>query len=263
MVERKGDKPYLAEEERVVGVRIKALGVFDRKPISSEEIIDTLGNIGNLDAGELLIRYVKGRGEYRSSAVVALGKIKDVRAVEVLIESLDEKIEKFAFDPDRWEEIGWAEWPLRYFAIQALGEIGDPRAVGPLSNLLKSGDTNLTDLRQAIEALGEIGDVEAVDPLIQVLVGDDRKGDPDFLQSKAAKALGKIRDKRAVDPLIHALEDGSCHVREVAAEALAEIGWLPRDDVEKANYLVAKGDWDELVKLGKAGGKTHIGCVIE
>lgn len=231
MVERKGDKPYLAGEERVVGVRIKALGVFDRKPISSEEIIDTLGNIGNLDAGELLIRYVKGRGEHRSSAVVALGKIKDVRAVEVLIESLDEKIEKFAFDPDRWEEIGWAEWPLRYFAIQALGEIGDPRAVGPLSNLLKSGDTNLTDLRQAIEALGEIGDVEAVGPLIRVLVGDDRKGDPDFFLSMAAEALGKIGDKRAIEPLVPLLKNESYTARKSAANALEKLGWQPKDDV--------------------------------
>jgi len=29
------------------------------------------------------------------------------------------------------------------------------------------------------------------------------------------------------------------------------IAWQPKDDVEKAYYLIAKKHWDELVKLGE------------
>jgi len=33
--------------------------------------------------------------------------------------------------------------------------------------------------------------------------------------------------------------------------ALEMIAWQPKDDVEKAYYLIAKKHWDELVKLGE------------
>ena len=52
---------------------------------------------------------------------------------------------------------------VRRQAAEALGMIGDVRAVEPLLNTLK--DRNLS----AIKALGQIGDVRAVEPLAKAL----------------------------------------------------------------------------------------------
>jgi len=44
-----------------------------------------------------------------------------------------------------------------------------------------------------------------------------------------------------------------------AAEALDQLGWVPKDDSEKTRYLIAKKQWDELVKLGEPA----VGPLIE
>jgi len=55
--------------------------------------------------------------------------------------------------------------------------------------------------KNATDALGEIGDVRAIEPLIQALK-DKGRG----VQKYAAKALGEIGEP-AVEPLIEALKD--------------------------------------------------------
>lgn len=95
-------------------------------------------------------------------------------------------------------------------------------------------------------SLGEMVNKRAVEPLIQALKDDDR-----LVRSKAADALGMIGDRRAVDHLIKALKDEDNYVRRKASEVLDKLGWKPGNDIEKANYLIAKKQWDELVKVGK------------
>ena len=71
---------------------------------------------------------------------------------------------------------------------------------------------------EAVEALGEIGDERAVEPLIQALKDEDKA-----IRYWAAKALGEIGDERAVDSLTQALQDEDEYVREAAEEALEKI----------------------------------------
>ena len=67
-----------------------------------------------------------------------------------------------------------------------------------------------------------------------------------------AKRYGEIGDERAVELLIQALKDEySSSVRWEAAEALDELGYEPKNDTEKAYYLIARKNWDELVKMGE------------
>lgn len=121
-------------------------------------------------------------------------------AVESLIQSLKDRKES-----------------VRGEAAEALGEIGDERAVGPLIHALK--DEDWTVRGKAVVSLWEIGDERAVESLIHVL-----KYDPEFFVRKAAAwALGEIGDKRAVEPLIQALKDEYLDVRIKAANALGEI----------------------------------------
>jgi HEAT repeat protein len=73
---------------------------------------------------------------------------------------------------------------LRAAAAEALGKIGDARAVEPLIGMLGDEDS---DVRyDAAEALGKIGDVRAVEPLIKAL----EEGNP----SAATEALAKITE---------------------------------------------------------------------
>jgi len=104
---------------------------------------------------------------------------------------------------------------VRWKAAEALSKIGE-RAAGPLIEALKDSDEYVR--MGAAGALGEIGDSRAVEPLIEAL--KDSNAD---VRSSAAIALGEIGDRRAVGPLIEALKDSNEFVREEAAEALGEI----------------------------------------
>ena len=107
---------------------------------------------------------------------------------------------------------------VRAEAADALGEIGDIRAVEPLIQVLQE-DEDYTVRDHAVSALGEIGDARAVEPLIQVLLEDEDY----FVRGYAAEALGKIGDVRAVEALTQALEDEDYFVQRKAELALEKI----------------------------------------
>ena len=73
--------------------------------------------------------------------------------------------------------------------------------------------------------------------------------------------LSRLRDKRAVEPLIAALKDKDAAVRRSAASALRTLGWQPTTDVQKADYLLASGQWREAVKLGEAAVEPLIAAL--
>jgi HEAT repeat protein len=89
----------------------------------------------------------------------------------------------------------------------------------------------------AAEALGKLGDRRAVKPLIEAR-GDRRHAQ---IRQNAAEALGPLADLRALDPLILALDDRDREVRMKAALALRALGdpkTARREglDVERAVY---------------------------
>jgi HEAT repeat protein len=130
-------------------------------------------------------------------------------------------------------------------AADALGDLGDPRAVEPLigvldyakalrdaaaAALVKIGDAAVEPVAgvlfahstariRAAEILGDIGDPRGVEPLITAL----QIGAPP-VRRRVAAALGKIGDPRAVEPLSTALEDKDRDVRFESAIALGKLG---------------------------------------
>jgi HEAT repeat protein len=98
------------------------------------------------------------------------------------------------------------------FAAEALGQIGDKRAVMPLILALQN------DLLQgpAIEALVKLHDDRALEPLIELFANKH--------VASLATVLGNWGDMRAVDPLIAAMDDADAHVRYYAARALRKLG---------------------------------------
>src|SRR2546422_3554576 len=106
---------------------------------------------------------------------------------------------------------------LRETGALGLGELEDSRAIGPLSDALKS-DNDVAVRVRAAWALGEIQDKVATETLARAL--GDRSPE---VRRTAARALGEIQDKQAVHPLSVALSDAAADVRLTAVWALGEI----------------------------------------
>ncbi|MGH7588407.1 MAG: HEAT repeat domain-containing protein, partial [Gemmatimonadota bacterium] len=134
----------------------------------------------------------------RLSATETLGKLRDPRAVQALIQALRQ-------DPDP---------KVRAMAAWALGEIEDPAAVSALSTALRADEDPQVRV-QAAEALGNIEDVSAIDALGEAV------GDPAVeVRREAVEALGNMDDSRVVAIVIPSLRDDDVEVRRSAADAL-------------------------------------------
>ena len=157
-------------------------------------------------------------------AAEALGEIGDTLAINPLInvlrnnnsyvqESAAEALDKLGWKPK--DDIEKAIYFIAKKRWDECVELDKP-AVEPLIVTLKENKHRAIRKKSA-EALGKIGDTRAIKPLINALM--DKQSD---VQRFAAEALGKIGDTRAIKPLINALRDSN--VRLTAGEALLKIG---------------------------------------
>jgi HEAT repeat protein len=113
------------------------------------------------------------------------------------------------------------DWEVRRGAAQALGKVGDVRAVEPLSGALQDEHSRLRET--AAQALGEIGDARAVKPLIGALRDEDVE-----MRWRAAQALGRLGDPRALPHLEQVEREDKGWtllgtVADVAREAIEQI----------------------------------------
>ena len=135
---------------------------------------------------------------------------------------------------------------VRWKAAEALSKLGNP-AVGPLIAALQYPDD---DVRwKAAIALGEIGNPDAIDPLIALLADDDR-----FVRSRAAHALSMIGEI-AVGHLIHALKSGNPATRRGAALALGKI----KNASAVEPLILALADEQAMVRAEAAAALASIG----
>ncbi len=121
--------------------------------------------------------------------------------------------------PEAFEEMNERAQKRKQKPIEALGKIGDARALETLIPFI-DGDGDPVLQAITLKALGEIGDAEATQAVANRLVADEPS-----VRSSAAKALGRIGDTRAIQPLSECLgSDDENSVRASAAWALNQIG---------------------------------------
>jgi HEAT repeat protein len=197
--------------------------------------IEALGKIGDARAVEPLVAALRSSRDVsvRSAATKALGKIGDARAVEPLLVALtDTSVGARSSWAGALSDFGdtvrkalveidpnWAKTEAALAALpqlvkglldsddenardnmaRALGEIGDPRAVEPLSAVFRDSHS-LTVAR----ALGKIGDRRATGPLVEAFASNStevreaaadvvKKIDPNWAKSEAARgAIAKL-----------------------------------------------------------------------
>lgn len=151
-----------------------------------QEIVEKiLLEFGDSVVGELILLLDNEDADFRAGAARILGKMQCSKAIEYLINLLNDK-----------------DFGVRIWAVKALGDIRNPVALGPLIELLGKIDKNDFSLRSStVKAIGKIGGSKAVSPLMEAL--NDKF---DWVRTEAAKALGNIKDPKAIDPLINALQ---------------------------------------------------------
>ena len=142
---------------------------------------DELAEIGEPAVPRLISALTDEDGYVRDVAAIALGKIGDARAVEPLISAMRHKDNR-SYDDDEDRE-------ARMSAATALGKIADPKSLMPLIETLQGTLVNDDNVSWYImEALGRLGDKRAIPVLENAL----EHWDPDVRQ-EATKALRRIK----------------------------------------------------------------------
>lgn len=230
--------------------------------------------------------------EFRMKAANELGKIGGARAVDSLMNALD--------DPGFWYTETYIKQTVVQYVIAALGDIKDTKAVDPLITILGGKDNNRA---YAAQALGKIGDRKAIVPLVAALKGKDsyvrekaayaldnlnwkpktfeqrayylvakrhwqkiiqlgttavpaliNTLDGSGYQQKMAWALGEIGDVRAIKPLKELTKNGIRENREAARQALQKI--VQENSVAVAQWALAILGYDPGPSDGIMGKQT-------
>lgn len=211
-----------------------------------------LGRIGDARATPYIIKKLKHPdAEVRGAAVLSLGDLQDKRAIRPLLDSLSDS--EFYVEKDKvaWAlglicgtgDRGSGKTPImmscsmateidasvdtligllnnsnpstRVRAAISLGQIGNPKAVNSLIEILQS-DKEVSVRRAAIEGLSMIKDSRVVSPLLEAMKDKD-------LKWQVVNVLHRVEDERAVDALIELSKDKESYWRYEAVIALGKI----------------------------------------
>ncbi len=187
--------------------------------------------------------------QIRTSTMAVIGKLGNPRVLRFLSKAArdpDEDVRQAALGAHHrfyvllFSALEAPDAQVRRSAAEALGRLGDPRAVRPLGKAL--GDEEPDVRRTAAEALGKLADPRAVEPLVALL----RDGAPD-VASAAARALLKIGEP-AAGALLEVLVDRHGNLLEAAAGVLIRIG----EPLTAAAARALKGNRDAAQVLVRA-----------
>ncbi|HLK99093.1 MAG TPA: HEAT repeat domain-containing protein [Myxococcaceae bacterium] len=237
--------------------------------LANKELAAALGKLGDARAAPTLAGLLRSRDNYtRIEAIQALGAMRAPVGVEPLLQLVADDS---------------AEPLLHKKAIEALGRIGDARAVPQLVKMLTKERRGISFYVESSFALYQMG-TPAADALLAALEGKDaalaewakQQGvHPASYTMKSAQILGDLRDRRAEAALLKQLafknEDPRIQalVRMQAADALGRMRAatavkplsglvMEEDPTVRASYvraLVLLGGREALPALEKAAAQ--------
>jgi len=227
--------------------------------IPREAAVDALVMIGEPAVGPLIEALASKNSLVQQNAMRALGRIRDPRAIPVLILGLEDREDRnrqaaaeglvsIGRPVVRPLAMEFQTYKFRYGdfrseATNVIVRIGEP-AIGPLANVFRGGNQKVRIFTGQV--LADIGKA-AVPTLIDLLNDNDPEArhwagyylaqlkdprsveslakalstdDHPSVRSVAARALGRIKDERAIEPLMAALSDDDWNVRADSAVAL-------------------------------------------
>ena len=170
-----------------------------------------------------LIKALEGKDyNLRKKAASALGRLGDTRAVDPLIQALNEKGD------------------LRMYAAEALGKIEDVRVIAPLIHALKE-QSSILFRQKAFPALAYLARPRAMSdrktafPIFHELAEQSRallkELDDETKEKKLSNRAKERKIKilytigtRAMLPLTQVLRDNNSSIKSIAAETLVKLG---------------------------------------
>jgi HEAT repeat protein len=191
----------IAERERDPEPILLALDTFDSE-FMQENCMMALKRLGPVEAFDEMNERAQRR---KFLPIEVLGKIGDPRALDTLLEFIE----------------GDANPPLQRVVLRSVGSIGDEQATQTVADRLVAEDPEIRS--GAARALGQIGDTRAIDPLTDVLDDDD----DDSVRASAAWALNQIGTEEALEAASDHADARSYIVQneaQKARDALADDG---------------------------------------
>jgi len=166
-----------------------------------------LARIGGAAVDTLLSLYNTGDEHEKLWSVYALAQIKEARTNVALKQFLESSY--LFYEPHYGWMGYYEEKPpifrISYSMVlrEVIEELGERRDTSAVTLLIDIACDTASSLREeAVQALGKVGDRRAVEPLIRLL-------DQNSLSGWTASALAHINDPRAIKPLLSHLKDAT------------------------------------------------------
>ena len=234
-----------------------------------DEIVAALVQHGSTSLDLLVTQLAADDFEVRRSAVVALGRIGDVRAASALVNTLADKslavdaaysLAQIA-DPQAVDGLisllGNKDASIRHAAVSAINSLGVASVAQRIITLLGDPDPNIRE--SAVRIAGYFGFPEATHLLIELCDDSDER-----VRCAAIEHLAYVEDEQATAVLVRTINQGTAKARAAAVRALSNL-----DAPNVARYLTAGlSDEDMWVRyfsargLGRRGSQEAI-AVLE
>lgn len=205
-----------------------------------------LGAIGAAQAVEPLLACLWEDRSMASEVITALGKIRDKRAIEPLVQFINRELEDEQY-------LGSKSKRNIVIAISTLGKFGSDAVESLISLFTRSKNYG----PKIIQTLAETGSHLAVEWLMTAY----NNWGQDHLS--IVMALGKSGDQRAVETVLFALKDPDYELSSMAAQALDSLNWKPDKLEAGAYYWVAKREWSTAVKYGALAVEPLINVLFD
>jgi HEAT repeat protein len=198
------------------------------------------------DLIEIASSSLKRIAELRERIDTVLDRLRDIEDTVALEEArIGVSMDLIALGrpavPDLLDALNDELWVVREAAAQALGIIGDLRAVDLLLAKAK-GDRDRGVRESCIKALGEFGDARSIDVLIEAV--HDRT-----TRLAAAEAMSKIKDIQVLVPHVPLIQT----MKSDRDGLVSYLGGLMLDKLEKLTGQIQKEEdpWEEEVPVAK------------